>query len=333
MRMDDPLLEVQQLTKHYPVDAGPLSGLLPRWHGRMLRAVDGVSFTIAPTETLGLVGESGCGKTTTGRLILRAIDPTAGRILFAGQDITALHGKALQPFRRQAQIVFQDPYSSLNPRLAVHQIIGEPMLVHGLTAKEAVRHEVNTVLEMVGLSPEHAERYPHELSGGQRQRVGIARALGVRPKLIVADEAVSALDVSVRAQILNLLVELRERLGLAYLFISHDLGVVRFVSHRVAVMYLGKLVEIGPAAALFKKPLHPYSQALLAAIPKIGDGSRSMFDQTERILSGELPNPIDLPPGCRFYNRCPYRMERCRAVEPELTSVDSTHAVACYLYE
>jgi oligopeptide transport system ATP-binding protein len=326
-------LDVQQLSKHYAVDDGPLSRLLPGRFGRTLRAVDGVSFTIAPTETLGLVGESGCGKTTTGRLILRAIAPTAGRILFEGRDVTALHGKTLQPFRRQAQIVFQDPYSSLNPRLPVRQIVGEPMLVHGLTTHDTIQADVNSVLELVGLSPEHAERYPHELSGGQRQRVGIARALGVRPKLIVADEAVSALDVSVRAQILNLLVALRERLGLAYLFISHDLGVVRFISHRVAVMYLGKLVEIAPAATLFEKPLHPYSQALLASIPSIGDGSSSMFDQTERLLRGELSNPIDLPPGCRFYNRCPYRMERCRAVEPELTPVESRHAVACHLYE
>jgi oligopeptide/dipeptide ABC transporter ATP-binding protein len=331
--MGSSLLDVQQLTKHYAVDDGPLSRLLPGRFGRTLRAVDGVSFTIAPTETLGLVGESGCGKTTTGRLILRAIAPTAGRILFEGQDVTALHGKALQPFRRQAQIVFQDPYSSLNPRLLVRQIVGEPMLVHGLTTRDAVQADVNSVLELVGLSPEHAERYPHELSGGQRQRVGIARALGVRPKLIVADEAVSALDVSVRAQILNLLVELRERLGLGYLFISHDLGVVRFISHRVAVMYLGKLVEIAPAAMLFEKALHPYSQALLASIPTIGNGSSSMFDHTERLLSGELSNPIDLPSGCRFYNRCPYRMERCRAVEPELTTMESGHAVACHLYE
>jgi oligopeptide/dipeptide ABC transporter ATP-binding protein len=299
----------------------------------VLRAVDGVSFAIAPTETIGLVGESGCGKTTTGRLILRAIEPTAGRIAFGGQDVTALQGKALQPFRRQAQIVFQDPYSSLNPRLPIQQIIGEPMLVHGIATAETLGAEVRAILDMVGLSPEHAERYPHELSGGQRQRVGIARALGVHPKLIVADEAVSALDVSVRAQILNLFVELRERLGLAYLFISHDLGVVRFISHRVAVMYLGKVVEIGPAAALFDRPLHPYTQALLAAIPKIGDGSTSMFDQTERLLAGELPNPIDLPEGCRFYNRCPFRMDRCRATEPELKAVDTGHAVACYLHE
>lgn len=333
MVMDNLLLDIQQLTKHYAVDGGLFSRLLPGRHRRMLRAVDGVSFTIARTETLGLVGESGCGKTTTGRLILRAIDPTAGRILFEGQDVTALHGKELLPLRRQCQIVFQDPYSSLNPRLPVQQIVGEPMLVYGLTTKGAMTRDVNTVLELVGLSPEHAKRYPHELSGGQRQRVGIARALGVRPKLIVADEAVSALDVSVRAQILNLLVELRERLGLAYLFISHDLSVVRFISHRVAVMYLGKLVEMAPAASLFEKPLHPYSQALLASIPLIGDGSRSMFDQPERLLSGELPNPIDLPPGCRFYNRCPYRMERCRAVEPELITVESAHPVACHLYE
>jgi oligopeptide transport system ATP-binding protein len=326
------LLDVQQLTKHYAVHGGPLSRLLPGQHGRTLRAVDGVSFTIAPTETLGLVGESGCGKTTTGRLILRAVDPTAGRILFAGQDVTALHGKALRPFRRQAQIVFQDPYSSLNPRLPVRQIVGEPMWVHGLTTQATIQRDVNAVLELVGLSPEYAERYPHELSGGQRQRVGIARALGVRPRLIVADEAVSALDVSVRAQILNLLVELRERLGLAYLFISHDLGVVRFISHRVAVMYLGKLVEVAPAASLFSRPLHPYSQALLASIPVIGDGSSSMFDRAERLLSGELPNAIDLPAGCRFYARCPYRMEHCRAVEPELTTVEAAHAVACHLY-
>jgi oligopeptide/dipeptide ABC transporter ATP-binding protein len=288
---------------------------------------------MASLETLGLVGESGCGKTTTGRLILRAIEPTSGRILFAGQDVTTLQGKALQPFRRQAQIVFQDPYSSLNPRLTVQQIIGEPMLVHRIATPESLRSQVQATLEMVGLSPEHAARYPHELSGGQRQRVGIARALGVQPKLIVADEAVSALDVSVRAQILNLFVELRERLRLAYLFISHDLGVVRFISHRVAVMYLGKLVEIGPAASVFDTPLHPYTQALLTAIPTIGDGSTSMFDQPERLLSGELPNAIDLPPGCRFYNRCPVRMDRCRAIEPELKALDAGHAVACYLYE
>lgn len=331
--MEPPLLDVQHLTKHYPVNGGPLRRLLPGHRGRVLRAVDGVSLTMAPTETLGLVGESGCGKTTTGRLILRAIEPTSGRILFDGQDVTRLQGKALRPFRRQAQVVFQDPYSSLNPRLTVQQIIGEPMLVHGIATHATLRHQVDVTLEMVGLSPEHAGRYPHELSGGQRQRVGIARALAVRPKLIVADEAVSALDVSVRAQILNLFVDLRERLGLAYLFIAHDLGVVRFISHRVAIMYLGKIVEVGPAAAVFSKPLHPYTQGLLAAIPAIGDGSASMFDQAERLLTGELPNPIDLPQGCRFYSRCPHRMPSCRAVEPELKPAETAHAVACHLYQ
>lgn len=287
---------------------------------------------MAPGETFGLVGESGCGKTTTGRLILRAIEPTAGRILFDGQDITALHGKGLRPLRRQAQIVFQDPYSCLNPRLTVSRIIGEPVLVHGLATRDTVQEQVNAMLTMVGLSPEYGTRYPHEMSGGQRQRVGIARALGVRPQLIVADEAVSALDVSVRAQILNLLVELREQLGVAYLFISHDLGVVRFISQRVAMMYLGQLVELGPAPALFAQPLHPYSQALLAAIPRVGDGSTSMFDHTKGLLSGELPSPLDVPTGCRFYNRCPQRLPRCRDASPTLQTVDTGHAVACHLY-
>jgi oligopeptide/dipeptide ABC transporter ATP-binding protein len=330
--MDSPLLAVQDLTKHYTPNQPLLSRLLPHQPPAVLRAVDGVSFTMARGETLGLVGESGCGKTTTGRLILRAIEPTAGRVWFDGQDITALHGKALRPFRRQAQIVFQDPYASLNPRLPVYQIIGEPMLVHGLATRETLREQVNAILAMVGLSPEYSTRYPHEMSGGQRQRIGIARALGVRPQLIVADEAVSALDVSVRAQILNLLVQLREHFELAYLFISHDLGVVRFISHRVAVMYLGQLVEVGQAAALFARPLHPYSQALLAAIPRIGDGSTSMFDHTERLLSGELPNPLDVPSGCRFYNRCPHRQNRCQEEVPKLQTVETGHAVACFLY-
>jgi oligopeptide/dipeptide ABC transporter ATP-binding protein len=331
--MAEYLLEVRDLTKHYVLDGGAWRRLLPGRQHRVLRAVDGISFTLAPTETLGLVGESGCGKTTTGRLILRAIEPTSGQLLFHGQDITALQGKALQPFRRQAQVVFQDPYASLNPRLTVQQIIGEPMLVHGVATKQTLRDAVLQVLDMVGLIPAHAARYPHELSGGQRQRVGIARALGVQPQFIVADEAVSALDVSVRSQILNLLVDLRERLGLAYLFISHDLGVVRFLSHRAAVMYLGELVEIAPAATLFTSPLHPYTRALLAAVPRIGDGATSMFDHTERLLAGELPNPIDIPPGCRFYTRCPHRLPRCREATPALQTVETGHAVACYLYD
>jgi oligopeptide transport system ATP-binding protein len=326
-----PLLEVDGLVKHFPLRSSPVDRLLRR-PVRTLRAVDGVSFSIAPGETLGLVGESGCGKTTTGRLVLRAIEPTAGRITFEEEDITALRTRALLPFRRKAQIVFQDPYASLNPRLTVGRIIGEPILVHRLAGRRELPERVATLLEMVGLLPEHATRYPHELSGGQRQRVGIARALAVGPRLVVADEAVSALDVSVRAQILNLLVALRERLGLAYLFVSHDLGVIRFVSHRVAVMYLGRLAEVAPAPELFRRPLHPYTQALLAAIPTIGDGTASIFDQRERLLEGELPSPIDLPGGCRFASRCPHRMLRCREVEPALRPVAPGHAVACHLY-
>ena len=332
MSAPPPLLEVRDLVKHFPVRANPLAALWPAATRRVVHAVDGVSFAIEAGETLGLVGESGCGKTTTGRLVLRAIEPTRGRIIFEGQDITALPASQLLPFRRKVQIVFQDPYSSLNPRMTVGQMVAEPIRVHRIAAGPEVESRVRALLDMVGLSPEYFRRYPHELSGGQRQRVGIARALAVGPRLVVADEAVSALDVSVRAQILNLLVELRERLGLAYLFVSHDLGVIRFVSHRVAVMYLGKLVEVASTGALFKQPLHPYTQALLAAIPAVGDGETSIFDDPTRLLEGELPNPIDLPRGCRFASRCPHRMARCDEAEPVLREAAPGHAVACYLY-
>jgi oligopeptide/dipeptide ABC transporter ATP-binding protein len=327
-----PLLAVEDLVKHFPLRDGLLGAVLPA-RRRVVRAVDGVSFAVDPGETLGLVGESGCGKTTTGRLVLRAIEPTRGRILFEGEDIAALPPAQLRPFRRKAQIVFQDPYSSLNPRMAVGRILAEPMLVHGLATGSEVPERVRALLQLVGLRPEHAARYPHELSGGQRQRVGIARALAVGPRLIVADEAVSALDVSVRAQILNLFVDLRERLGLAYLFVSHDLGVIRFVSHRVAVMYLGALVEVAPTGELFQRPLHPYTQALMAAIPTIGDGRASIFDQPARLLQGELPSPIDLPRGCRFASRCPQRFARCDEAEPALQDVGPAHRVACHLYD
>jgi len=327
-----PLLEVSDLVKHFPVRANPLAALWPAAIRRVVHAVDGVSFAIEAGETLGLVGESGCGKTTTGRLVLRAIEPTSGRIVFEGQDITALPPRQLLPFRGKVQIVFQDPYSSLNPRMTVGRMVAEPIRVHRIAEGAEVEARVRALLDMVGLSPEYFHRYPHELSGGQRQRVGIARALAAGPRLVVADEAVSALDVSVRAQILNLLVDLRERLGLAYLFVSHDLGVIRFVSHRVAVMYLGKLVEVAPTGELFKQPLHPYTQALLAAIPAVGDGATSIFDDTARLLEGELPNPIDLPRGCRFASRCPHRMARCDEAEPALREAAPGHAVACYLY-
>jgi oligopeptide/dipeptide ABC transporter ATP-binding protein len=326
-----PLLEVRDLAKHFPQRDGLLGRLAGR-PPRLLRAVDGVSFALEAGETLGLVGESGCGKTTTARLVLRAIEPTAGRILFEGRDITTLGARDLLPFRRRAQIVFQDPYTSLNPRMTVERIVGEPLRVHRLATRAELGGRVRGLLEMVGLQAEHAGRYPHELSGGQRQRVGIARALAVGPRLVVADEAVSALDVSVRAQILNLLVELRERLHLAYLFVSHDLGVVRFLSHRIAVMYLGRLVEVATTAELFKRPLHPYTQALLGAIPTIGDGTVSMFDQPGRILEGELPSPLDLPAGCRFASRCPRRFDRCRVEDPRLAEAEPGHAVACHLY-
>jgi oligopeptide/dipeptide ABC transporter ATP-binding protein len=326
-----PLLEVEDLVKHFPVGRGPLARLA-RGPARVVHAVDGISFAVAPGETVGLVGESGCGKTTTGRLVLRAIEPTAGRIRFDGDDVTRLRGRDLLPFRRRAQIVFQDPYTSLNPRIPVGRAVGEPMLVHGIATGRDVGERVRALLDTVGLRPEHAQRYPHELSGGQRQRVGIARALAVGPRLVVADEAVSALDVSVRAQILNLLVELRERLGLAYLFVSHDLGVIRFVSHRVAVMYLGRLVEVAPAGRLFARPLHPYTQALLAAIPAVGDGRTSIFDEPGRLIEGELPSPIDLPRGCRFASRCPHRFAPCDEIDPALSTVETGHAVACHLH-
>jgi peptide/nickel transport system ATP-binding protein/oligopeptide transport system ATP-binding protein len=327
-----PLLAVRDLVKHFPLRAHPFATLRGAGPARVVHAVDGVSFEVAAGETLGLVGESGCGKTTTGRLVLRAIEPTRGRIVFEGEDITSLPASRLLPFRRKAQIVFQDPYSSLNPRMTVGGMVAEPIRVHGIAAGPEVETRVRALLDMVGLSAEYAQRYPHQLSGGQRQRVGIARALAAGPRLVVADEAVSALDVSVRAQILNLLVDLRERLGLAYLFVSHDLGVIRFVSHRVAVMYLGRLVEVAPATALFKQPLHPYTQALLAAIPAVGNGTTSIFDNPARLLEGELPNPIDLPRGCRFASRCPHRMAHCDEVEPGLLEAAPGHAVACHLY-
>ncbi|MBI4639589.1 MAG: ATP-binding cassette domain-containing protein [Candidatus Tectomicrobia bacterium] len=328
--MGDSLLQVIDLQKYFPIASNPLSKFLGIGV-QIVKAVDRISFSVDVGETLGLVGESGCGKSTTGRLILRAIEPTSGQILFDGEDVTTFSSERLHRFRRQAQIVFQDPYSSLNPRMTVKSIIGEPLRVHRLTEKEARSHAVEDLLKLVGLGEEHGERYPHELSGGQKQRVAIARAIAVNPQLIIADEAVSALDVSVRSQILNLFVDLREQLNLTYLFISHDLSVVRYISHRVAVMYLGKIVEIAPTDPLFEEPLHPYTKALLSVIPRIGDGSRSIFDDPTVLLEGELPNPINLPSGCRFHNRCPLREKICREVEPPLREVSPGRFVACHL--
>ncbi len=326
------ILEVEDLRKYFPVSTGLLEKLLGRESSSTVKAVDGVSFTISAGETLGLVGESGCGKSTTGKLILKALEPTDGQIRFEGQDITRIQAEALQRFRQRVQIVFQDPYTSLNPRMTVQRIVSEPILVHRIVPRSEVREHLQELLHLVGLSPEHGNRYPHELSGGQRQRVAIARALAVRPQLIVADEAVSALDVSVQAQILNLFLDLREQFGLTYLFVSHNLSVIKYISHRVAVMYLGRIVEIGPTQSLFTDPLHPYTRALLSAIPNIGDGSSSIFDNPAILLEGELPNPIDLPPGCRFYNRCPARMDVCHEIDPSPHSAAPHHLVACHLY-
>jgi oligopeptide/dipeptide ABC transporter ATP-binding protein len=320
--MSEVLLAVDGLVKHYPLRGGMLS----RRSGAV-RAVDGVSFELAPGETLGLVGESGCGKTTVARLVLRLEPPTAGSIRFDGVDLLALSSRALRAKRRELQIVFQDPMSSLNPRMTVSEILAEPLRVHGVAKGAAIDQRVESLLDQVGIPPSWRHRYPHEFSGGQRQRIGVARAIALGPKLVVCDEAVSALDVSVQAQVLNLLLALREQLGLAYLFISHDLSVVQHVSDRVAVMYLGQIVELAPTAALFARPAHPYTQALLSAIP-VPDPNR----KRERIvLTGDVPSPAAPPPGCRFHTRCPAVMPRCSQQEPPAYRVGEGHEVRCFL--
>jgi len=291
-----------------------------------VRAVDGVSFRVARGETLALVGESGCGKSTTARLALRLIEPSAGTLHFDGEDITTLDGAALRKLRRRMQIIFQDPYASLNPRLTVGATIAEPMHVHNLPG---ARERVAELLGLVGLAPFHAERYPHEFSGGQRQRIGIARALAVQPELVVCDEPVSALDVSIQAQVVNLLKDLQARFGLAYLFIAHDLAVVRHMADRVAVMYLGRIVETAPVRALFAVPRHPYTRALLAAIPHPDPSRRGRVQPP----AGDVPNPANPPPGCRFHTRCPHVRDICRAQAPPLIAIDTEHAVSCHLAE
>jgi oligopeptide transport system ATP-binding protein len=322
---DAPILEVRNLVKHFQVRGGFFGG-----RAGLVRAVEGVSFEIRRGETLGLVGESGCGKTTTGRCILQLERPTSGQILFEGRDLTTLDEDALRPIRRKMQVIFQDPYSSLNPRMTVGQIIAEPLAVHGIVTDRGRRAtRVREILSHVGLLPQHADRYPHQLSGGQRQRVGIARALAVEPSLIICDEPVSALDVSIQAQIINLLEDLQAQFGLTYLFVAHDLSVVRHISDRVAVMYLGKIVEITDRKSLYDSPLHPYTKALLSAVP-IPDPA--LEAQRERVvLGGEVPSPLNPPPGCVFHPRCPIAIDRCRAEVPDLREIHPAHRAACLL--
>jgi oligopeptide/dipeptide ABC transporter ATP-binding protein len=316
------VLEVCDLKKYFPIR----SGLLQRSRGTVF-AVDGVSFTIAPGETLGLVGESGCGKSTVGRAVTRLIEPTAGNIRISGKDISALSKTELRPYRREMQIIFQDPFSSLDPRMTAGDIVAEPLRVHKVASGRAVRDRVAALFERVGLRRAQMDNYPHQFSGGQRQRIGIARALALQPKLIVGDEPVSALDVSIQAQVLNLMMDLQRELKLAYLFISHNLAVVEHISHRIAVMYLGRIVEYTDKHTLFTRALHPYTEQLLLAVP-IPD---PRVKRPKRVLQGDVPSPINPPQGCHFHTRCPYAVERCRLEVPALREVRSGQLVACHL--
>ena len=319
-----PLLRVQELKKYFPVK----HGLTSTRSSEQVHAVDGVSLDVFAGEAVGVVGESGCGKTTLGRCIIRLEDVTDGTVWFDGRDITHLSRRRLRPLRRQMQMVFQDPYSSLNPRKRVGAIIADPLRINHVGTRSQTRRRVQDLLEHVGLSPEHINRYPHEFSGGQRQRIGVARALGLNPKLIIADEPVSALDVSVQAQVLNLLDDLQDEFGLTYLFIAHDLSVVRHVCDRIVVMYLGKIVEVSPAEELYERPIHPYTEALLSAVP-IPDPE--VMARRERIvLSGDVPSPVNPPSGCRFHPRCRYATEICRTNEPPLVVHGNSHLAACH---
>ncbi|MEV0912593.1 ABC transporter ATP-binding protein [Streptomyces hokutonensis] len=320
------LLRASDVTKHYPLRA---DGFFR--HRRVLRAVDGVSLEVRGGETLGIVGESGCGKSTLGRCLVRLTELTGGRVEFDGRDISTLSTRRLRPVRPGMQLVFQDPQASLNPRRRAGDTVAEPLLVHRYGDAAAVRRRVAELFDVVGLATAHLDRYPHEFSGGQRQRIGIARALATNPKLIVADEPVSALDVSIQAQVLNLFADLQEEFALTYVFIAHDLGVVRHVSDRIAVMYLGEIVELGETEALYKEPAHPYTQALLSAVPDIDDGTLAEEAPRERIvLTGEVPNPVDKPTGCPFRTRCPYARERCAVERPLLTLTATGRQAACH---
>lgn len=323
MNKNDLLVEIKNLRKFFPVRTHFLSR-----EKLFVQAVNNVSLTIKRGETLGLVGESGCGKSTLGRLILRLEEPTAGEIYFEGENILQFNAERLRQMRRQMQIIFQDPYSSLNPRKTVGSIIGEPLVIHKIGTKKEQEERVRHLMEVVGLRPEHINRYPHEFSGGQRQRIGIARALALNPKLIIADEPVSALDVSIQAQVLNLLEDLQDEFHLTYLFIAHDLSVVEHISDRVAVMHLGRIAELAKSEELYSNPKHPYTQALLSANP-IPDPT---LERKRVILQGEVPSPINPPPGCNFHTRCPQRFEPCDKAVPELKEIEPDHWVACYLY-
>ncbi len=319
---DEILLEVNDLVKHFPIRGGVFSRTVGN-----IRAVDGISFFVRKGETLGLVGESGCGKTTAGKVVLRLEEPTSGEVIFEGKNIVELGREGMRNLRREMQIIFQDPYSSLNPRMTVGNIIGEALEIHGLARGKAKEKRVKELLETVGLTAHHMRRYPHEFSGGQRQRIGVARALAVDPKLIICDEPVSALDVSIQAQVINLMEDLQNEFNLTYLFIAHDLSVVKHISDRVAVMYLGKIVELAEKAELYRNPIHPYTQALLSAIPV----PNPTYERERILLKGDVPSPANPPPGCRFHTRCPYVMDICKEEDPEYKDWGDEHFASCHL--